>query len=279
MLRYAYNTNGCANHRLVDAIHLIADAGYDGVALTLDWHHLNPFADDWRERTDKIKALLDHLNLGCVVETGARFLLDPTKKHEPTLINPEKRGRQYRQKFLQRAVDIAAVLDAEAVSFWAGVKQDQVDDLDAWRYLIDGVGMLQEYAEKQRVPLALEPEPGMLVATFADLKKLNNALTVSISPALDVGHVWVTGEMDPAEAVRKYAPQSNTAAIEGMNRGRHIHLPLNEGDMNVAAAIEAFKKVDFRKLICVELSRESHRAHRAIYESIETLRQMDRTCG
>ena len=35
-LRYAYNTNGAANHRLDDALRLIADAGYDGVALTLD---------------------------------------------------------------------------------------------------------------------------------------------------------------------------------------------------------------------------------------------------
>ena len=33
-LRYAYNTNGAANHRLDDALHLIAGAGYDGVALT-----------------------------------------------------------------------------------------------------------------------------------------------------------------------------------------------------------------------------------------------------
>ena len=43
-LRFAYNTNGAANHRLDDAIRLIADAGYDGIALTLDHHHLDPFA-------------------------------------------------------------------------------------------------------------------------------------------------------------------------------------------------------------------------------------------
>ena len=37
-LRFAYNTNGTANHRLDDAIDLIAEAGYQGVALTLDIH-------------------------------------------------------------------------------------------------------------------------------------------------------------------------------------------------------------------------------------------------
>ena len=46
-LRFAYNTNGAANHRLDDAIDLIKGAGYDGVALTLDIHHLDPFAEGW----------------------------------------------------------------------------------------------------------------------------------------------------------------------------------------------------------------------------------------
>ena len=53
-LRYAYNTNGTANHRLDDAIGLIADAGYAGVALTLDHHHLDPMAEGWRERTEAL---------------------------------------------------------------------------------------------------------------------------------------------------------------------------------------------------------------------------------
>ena len=30
-LRFAFNTNGAANHRLEDAVALIADAGYDGI--------------------------------------------------------------------------------------------------------------------------------------------------------------------------------------------------------------------------------------------------------
>ena len=33
-LRFAYNTNGLAHHRLPDAIDLLADLGYDGIALT-----------------------------------------------------------------------------------------------------------------------------------------------------------------------------------------------------------------------------------------------------
>src|SRR3954469_12468373 len=120
-LRFAYNTNGAANHRLDDALALIADAGYDGVAVTLDIHHLDPFAPDFAEQRRRIAARLRQLGLGCVVETGARFLLDPSAKHEPTLVTGLPEGRAFRVAFLSRALEVAAETGADALSFWAGV--------------------------------------------------------------------------------------------------------------------------------------------------------------
>ena len=280
-LRYAWNTNGCANHRLSDAIELVADAGYDGLALTLDWHHLDPFADDWQRQTERLRTVLDDKQLGSVIETGARFLLNPKVKHEPTLINPEKAGRQHRVAFLKRAVDIAAILRSEAVSFWAGVRQSAVSSEQANQWLTEGIGELLDYAQQQRVTLAVEPEPGMQIETIADLERIRTSLPTTVrntlTLALDVGHVWVTGEMDPAEAVQRYGKHCGTAAIEGMNRGVHEHLPVTQGDMDVAGIIRCFQQVGFDKLICVELSRDSHRAHQAIGETIETLKKMEQS--
>ena len=56
MLRYAYNTNGLTSHRLDDALALLADCGYDGVALTLDVAHHDPFAPDLAARTPRCAA-------------------------------------------------------------------------------------------------------------------------------------------------------------------------------------------------------------------------------
>ena len=280
-LRYAWNTNGCANHRLYDAIDLVAEAGYDGLALTLDWHHLDPFAPDWQQQTDTLGQTLEQKQLGSVLETGARYLLNPRVKHEPTLLNPEREGRQHRIAFLKRAIDIAAILGSEAVSFWAGVRQASVsaDQADSW--LVEGINELLYYAGAQGVTLALEPEPGMQVETIADLHRLTQRLEASVRDtltlALDVGHVWVTGEMDPAEAVSQYGAQCGTAAIEGMNRGVHEHLPITQGDMDIPSIIDRFQRIDFDKLICVELSRDSHRAHQAIFETIEELKQTEAT--
>ncbi len=59
-----------------------------------------------------------------VVETGARYLLDPWRKHAPTLLHDD---RAIRVDFLRRAVAVGADLGAEAVSFWAGVRPPDVD--------------------------------------------------------------------------------------------------------------------------------------------------------
>ncbi len=255
-LRYAWNTNGCANHRLYDAIELVADAGYDGLALTLDWHHLDPFASDWQQQTEKLGDTLNRKNLGSVLETGARFLLNPKIKHEPTLINPESAGRQHRIAFLKRAIDIAAILDSEAVSFWAGVRQPSVGNEQADAWLVEGISELLHYAGERNVTMAVEPEPGMQIETIADLQRIARSIDKAVQDrltlALDVGHVWVTGEMDPAEAVAQYGSPSGgircgTAAIEGMNRGVHEHLPITQGDMDIPSIIGQFQRIEFQQ--------------------------------
>ena len=45
IMRLGYNTNGLAHHRLTDAIELLADEGYQSVALTLDAGALDPYED------------------------------------------------------------------------------------------------------------------------------------------------------------------------------------------------------------------------------------------
>jgi sugar phosphate isomerase/epimerase len=58
-----------------------------------------------------------------------------------------------------------------------------------------------------------------------------------------------------------------------MKRGVHIHLPFGEGDMDVPAILAALDEVGFDRLVCVELSRESHRADTMIPGSLRYLRE------
>ncbi len=272
-LRFAYNTNGAANHRLDDALALIADAGYDGVALTLDIHHLDPFAPDFPSARRRLAARLRQLGLGCVVETGARFLLDPRAKHEPTLLTADPAGRARRVEFLSRALEVAADTGADAMSFWAGVPKPGVPAVDARAWLCDGAGQVARRAEALGTTAALEPEPGMLVETVDDWAALVLPGAIpGLRLALDTGHCIVTGERDPAAAVREFAPHLGTVSIEDMKRGVHVHLPFGEGDMDVPGVLRALDAVGFGKLVCVEMSRESHRADTMIPASLAYLK-------
>lgn len=270
-LRYAYNTNGLQNHRLDDALTLLADSGYDGVALTLDVFHHDPFAPDLPGRTAALARRLEQLGLGVVVETGARFLLDPRAKHQPTLVSPEPEGRARRLAFLRTAVEVAAGLGAEAVSFWAGAVGPGVHRDRAWRWLVAGVAALAEVAEQAGVTLALEPEPGMLVETVDGYQGLVDAVP-SLRLALDVGHCLVTGDRDPAAAVRESADSLGTVAIEDMRPGVHEHLPFGQGALDLPSVLAALGTAGFDRLVCVELSRDSHRAHEMVPAALAALR-------
>jgi ribosomal protein S12 methylthiotransferase accessory factor len=277
-LRYAYNTNGMTSHRLHDALALLADTGYDGVALTVDVAHHDPFAPDLASRTAALARRLDRLGLGSTVETGARFLLDPRHKHEPTLVTADPAGRARRLAFLRLCVDIAAGLGSEAVSFWAGVPAADADPSPggaAWNRLVEGVRAVAAYAAERGVVAAFEPEPGMLVEDCAGWSRLA-ALVPGLRLALDTGHCLVAGDLTPEQAVVRHAGDLGAVAVEDMPCGRHEHRAPGEGDMDLPAVLGALRAVRYGGLVSLELSRDAHRADTLVRSALEALREAER---
>jgi len=220
-------------------------------------------------------ARLRALGLGLVVETGARYLLDPRAKHEPTLVTADAAGRARRVDFLRRCLDVCAECGGETVSFWAGVPRPGVDRREAWRWLADGVHAVLALAAEREVVASLEPEPGMLVETADDYYRLRALLGepgAALRLALDTGHCLVTGDRDPADAVRATAADLGTVAVEDMRRGVHEHLPFGDGDMDTRAVLGALAGVGYTRLVTVELSRDSHRAHDMVPRALAYLK-------
>ncbi|MBC7800547.1 MAG: sugar phosphate isomerase/epimerase, partial [Gemmatimonadaceae bacterium] len=73
-------------------------------------------------------------------------------------------------------------------------------------------------------------------------------------------------------AVTEFAPHLGTVSIEDMKRGVHVHLPFGEGDMDVPGILRALKGIGFDRLVCVEMSRESHRADTIVPASLAFLK-------
>jgi sugar phosphate isomerase/epimerase len=273
-LRYAYNTNGCAHHRLEDAIAMMADAGYDGVSLTLDIQHLDPFAPGHAAERACIASMLRARKLGVVIETGARFLLDPRQKHEPTLVTSEAEGRERRLDFLTRSLEVAADTGAEVLTFWAGRPASDVDPTQARDWMYSGVGEVLRRAERLGVPAAFEPEPDMIVGTVTTFAALA-AEFPTLRLALDLGHCLVSEDVEPEDAIISQADRLGTVHIEDMKRADHKHLPFGEGDMDLPAVLGALKRIGFDNLVCVELSSDSHRAVQMIPQAREALRAIE----
>jgi L-ribulose-5-phosphate 3-epimerase len=145
---------------------------------------------------------------------------------------------------------------------------------EAFVRLRDAVGRLVQHAEAAGMDLAFEPEPGMFLETAAAFRQLDAALgsPKRLGLSLDVGHVLVTGEGDPAAIVRENRDRLFTVALEDMRPRVHDHLPFGEGELDLAAVLSALRDAGFARIASVELPRHSHDAVRVATQSLEALR-------
>ena len=232
-MKLGYNTNGFAHHRLEDCLDILEEIGYEAVGFTVDVHH--PYRP----------GLFDGRRLLPVVETGARFLLDARKKHQPTLMNDDGRRRD----FLFRCIDIAAEIGAPCVSLWSGAGDD-------WDTLADALRPVCDRAEEAGVDIAFEPEPGMLVDTMAAFDELEKHLGhPRFKLTLDVGHVHCLEEESPARVLELYKDLLVNVHLDDHRKGVHEHLFFGDGEIDFDPVKKALSELDVPAI--VELSRHS----------------------
>ena len=297
-----YNTYGLAHHDLFDAVSLLADIGYRGVAITIDHNALPPgdlsmfhagdcpnFCGDCpnfrlsengtvplgesggriksAEQIAQLRDMLKTLAMRSVIETGARFLLDPRVKHEPTLLSDLRRRRI---DFYKYAVDCAAALGSDCVSLWSGAANTPLAASHAsptgkdfreqmMARLVEGLREVLDYAAAKNVIIAFEPEPGMFIDTMSAFEELLAQIDgPNLRLTLDIGHLQCQGELPIAEVIRRWSPRLANVHIEDMRRGVHEHLMFGEGEIDFPPVLQALADVNYSGGLYVELSRHSH---------------------
>jgi L-ribulose-5-phosphate 3-epimerase len=270
-----YNTNGLAHHNPFDAIALLADIGYQSVAITLDHGPLNPFAEGWRANLQELKDLLRRYHLKSVIETGARFLLDPRVKHEPTLMSASPDGRERRIDFLRRAIDAADYLESDCVSLWSGILRDKATDEQALERLAESLRPVLRHATNNNVVLGFEPEPGMFIDTLKAYRRLLQWIdSPHLKLTLDLGHLWCQGELPIADYIARWGERIVNVHIEDMRAGVHEHLMFGEGEMQFPPILAALAKTGYRGGLHVELSRHSHEGPTAAQKAFDFLKPL-----
>lgn len=270
---FGYNTNGFCHHRLPDALMVLAQLGYQSVALTLDHDFLDPYAIDLGKRVARLKSLLQRFGLRCVIETGARFLLDPLNKHQPTLVSPKLEQRQQRLDFLLNAINIAMEFGADAVSFWSGAVTDDTPDSVQMNRLVEACNLLLERATNYQIKLAFEPEPGMFIDKVARceelLKRVDHPL---FGLTMDIGHLHCQGETPITDVLRRWKDKVFNVHIEDIKAGVHEHLMFGEGEIDFPPVLKTLEEIGYKNGVHVELSRHSHDAVNAARKSLEFLK-------
>ncbi|MCE6998714.1 EboA domain-containing protein [Saccharothrix sp. S26] len=246
-----YGTNGFADHRLDDALSIIAGLGYTAVEVTLD-HHLDPFAVDIGARTGRLAARLSALGLRAVVEAGSRHL---------------REDREGRVDFLVRAKWIAADLGAGCVSFrsGAGSAADREQVKSVLATALDG---------GPDVPLALEPEPGMAVARLDEALRLCAELghPEPLGVTVDVGHCVAVEWQDAAACLRRAGGLLRNVHLDDMLPGVHEHLEFGEGRLDLPDTLAALTGIGYTGVAAVELPRHSRAAPVVASRAFESLR-------
>jgi sugar phosphate isomerase/epimerase len=221
----------------------------------------------------RLRDELGRLDLRSTIETGARFLLDPRHKHQPTLVSPVAADRVRRVDFLLRAIDAAAFLGSEVVSLWSGAPTDAVD-LDAGLdRLAAALAPVLAHAAACGVTLGFEPEPGMLIDTLDAFERLLARVDApQLQLTLDVGHLWCQRELPIAERIARAGPRIVNVHLEDMRAGVHEHLMFGEGEMDFDTVFAALVAAGYRGPVHVELSRHSHMAPQAARQAYAFLR-------
>ncbi|NDC64331.1 MAG: sugar phosphate isomerase/epimerase [Planctomycetia bacterium] len=255
-----HSTNSLGDIPPLDALPMLRDLGYESIAITLDHDLLDPFAGSLSAEIDRWRGGLAASGMACVVETGARHLLDPLCKHEPTLVSADPEGRRRRVDMLSRAIDVAAALGGRCVSLWSGRGHDAADEETLWRRLTAGLAPVLDHAAARGMAIGFEPEPGMFIDTLSRYGMLLDRLGRRDAPGLtiDVGHMECMGERPAADALRPWAGRIVNVHVDDMVACRHEHLPLGSGDVDFGPILDTIAAAGYDGGLHLELPRQSH---------------------
>ncbi|MBB2901739.1 sugar phosphate isomerase/epimerase [Kineococcus radiotolerans] len=248
--RLAYNANGLRSVSLDEAVRTLADCGYDGIELSLNAQHVDPWAFSAAD-ADRLRAVLDATGLtACSLATGDPHLLSGNA-FEPALVDPDPAERARRLDLLRRSVRLGVLAGVPLVVFSTGRRRADVPPARADAWLDEAVAVLldtlHETLDAAGLPrgstvLGVEPEPDFHCATNAQVAAL---LTRTGSPDLwlsqDLGHCVVV-EDDALGSLEHHLPLTRHLQVEDIADRVHAHLVPGDGDVDfdaVGAVLDA----------------------------------------
>jgi sugar phosphate isomerase/epimerase len=242
-LTLAFSSNAYLDVPVEEAVARIAGAGYRGIELLADVPHAWPAGLLPGQKRAIRTAVERH---GLVISNINAFMMnavaDPRQPYwHPGWTDPDPHYRAIRREHTKRALRLAAELGAGSISTEPGgeLQPGQTRE-EATAIFLDEIGPVLDVAAECGVMLLVEPEPGLLIETFAEYLEFAGRVN---HPALglnfDVGHAYCVGD-DPAVWVPRMQAHTRHYHVEDIAATRvHHHLVPGEGAIDFTAVLEA----------------------------------------
>src|SRR2546421_11263448 len=256
-MKLAFSTNAYLKISFAEAVARLAAIGYRGVEIMADVPHAWPacLLEEQKQgiRDDLARHRLGIFNVNAFMMNA---ISDPRQRYwHPSWIEPDRHYRQIRMDHTCRSLTLARELGAPCITTEPG---GPVEEGGSWsaalRLFVEGLKPVAEHAEREGVPLLIEPEPGLLIETadqFLELMQHVDSPAVGLS--FDIGHSYCVGD-DPAETILRVAPWIRHVHLEDIAATRvHHHLVPGDGAIDLRATLRALKAVGYGGWGTIEL--------------------------
>lgn len=169
MIQLSYSTFGLTGLDFLEAIDVVAGAGYAGVEIAFHRDQFNPFDID-EDYLAAVRQRLDRAGIAPACVATASHFFTPSRPHEPSLMTLDLAGRKRRIDLVKRGIRVARRLGSPLVTFGSGfIRDDHVRNPAAapGELLAESIHeCLREIRDDEDITLLIEPEPGMFIETM-----------------------------------------------------------------------------------------------------------------
>lgn len=253
-MQFAFSSNAFTNFSLIDSISKIAQIGYQGVEIMGDRPHAYP-PDIDQKSISKIKSSLSSNNIE-ISNLNAFTLFALGDTYHPSWIesNPEKRNA--RINHTKNCIELASQIGAKTISLEPGgplVSSSSQNRLELYKIFADGINEVIPIAEKNRVKLLIEPEPGLLLQTSKEfLEFMKNFDSEFLKLNFDIGHFYCVRE-NPVVLIQELGDYIEHFHLADIKDYTHNHLIPGLGDIHIKDILFAIKDSNYKGFVTIEL--------------------------
>jgi inosose dehydratase len=213
------------------AISEIGAAGYQGVEL-FDGNLL-----DYEGRYPALRSALGNAGVQLVAAySGANFIFDDILGEELARI--------------ERAAGAAAEMGAEHLVVGGGAKRARGLQPDDFKKLGAGLDKVIAIAKRAGLTAHYHPHLSTIVEGPDEVREIFTHTSINFCP--DTAHLAAAGG-DPAQQVREFGDRITYVHLKGLQREPFAFTPIDVGDLDNGAVIDALKEIGFAGWVTNEL--------------------------